>query len=83
MYGISVFALRGATLDELAQEGPLVRFERLTMLTSGAITAVGLRLEPTGRNHRHYDVTFDRLADGVVAMCRCEHRTMHNPYHEP
>lgn len=50
VYGISVFALRGATLDELAQQAPLVRFDRLTVLTAGAIAAVGLRLDPTGRN---------------------------------
>ncbi len=29
-YGISVFAVRGATLDELAQQVPLIRFDRLT-----------------------------------------------------
>ena len=27
-YGISVFALGGATIDELAQQAPLVRFAR-------------------------------------------------------
>ena len=31
-YGISVFAVRGATLDEMAQQVPLIRFERLTLL---------------------------------------------------
>jgi hypothetical protein len=30
-YGISVFAARDATVDELAQEVPLVRFESLTL----------------------------------------------------
>jgi len=30
VYGISVFAVRDATLEELAQQVPLVRFERLT-----------------------------------------------------
>jgi hypothetical protein len=29
VYGISVFAVRDATLEELAQQVPLVRFERL------------------------------------------------------
>ena len=28
--GISVFAVRDATVDELAQQAPLVRFSRLT-----------------------------------------------------
>ncbi len=30
-FGISVFALRGATIDELAQQAPLVRFAELTV----------------------------------------------------
>ena len=30
VYGISVFAVRGMTLDEMAQQAPLVRFGRLT-----------------------------------------------------
>ena len=34
-YGISVFALRDVTVDELAQQVPLVRFDRLTLLTVG------------------------------------------------
>jgi hypothetical protein len=28
VYGISVFAVRGATVEELAQQAPLVRFDR-------------------------------------------------------
>lgn len=32
-YGISVFALRGATLDELAQQSHLVRFSQLVLVT--------------------------------------------------
>jgi hypothetical protein len=31
-YGISVFAVRGVTVEELAQQVPLVRFGRLTLL---------------------------------------------------
>lgn len=81
-YGISVFAVRGATLDELAQQPPLVRFAQLTIITAGVLRAAGLRLEPTGRNPRHYDVAFDDLADGVARLCGCEHRLMFNPYHE-
>ena len=33
VYGISVFAVRDATIDELAQQAPLVRFDRLSLLT--------------------------------------------------
>lgn len=48
----------------------------------GALRALGLRLEPTGRNHRHYDVTFDNLDEGTAKLSRCEHYVMVNPYHE-
>lgn len=81
-YGISVFAARDLTLDELAQQAPLVRFERLAIVTVGALLARGLRLEPTGRNPRHYDVSFDDLDEGVAKLSRCEHYVMVNPYHE-
>jgi hypothetical protein len=82
-YGISVFALRDATLDELAQQPPLVRFGRLTLMTAGAVRSAGLRLEATGRNPHHFDLTFDELDDGVARLCLCEHRVVANPYHEP
>ena len=32
VYGVSVFAVRDATIDELAQHAPLVRFDRLSPL---------------------------------------------------
>lgn len=81
-YGISVFAARDLTLDELAQHPPLVRFDRLTIVTAGVLRAAGLRLEPTGRNTRHFDITFEDLDEGVERLCRCEHRVMVNPYHD-
>jgi hypothetical protein len=43
-YGISVFAVRDATLDEMAQQVPLVRFEWLILLPrtrSGCWSASG------------------------------------------
>ena len=36
-YGISVFAARGATVDEMAQQVPLVRFDRLTLIKVAAM----------------------------------------------
>lgn len=48
-YGISVFAARDATVDELAQAVPLVRFETLTLVRAGALRSAGFRLDPTGR----------------------------------
>ena len=56
IYGISVFAVREVPLDELAQQSPLVRFARLTLVTVGALRAVGLDLEATGRNRQHFTV---------------------------
>jgi hypothetical protein len=82
IFGVSVFALRDAALDELAQQSPLVRFATLTVMTVRALRAAGLRLEPTGRNPRHFDVTFDDLDDGVARLAACEHRTVVNPYNE-
>lgn len=82
VYGISVFAVRDATLDELAQQVPLVRFERLTLLTVGDVIAAGLRLEPTGRNPRHYTVSFDDLGDGVRQLAGCPHRVVPNSYYD-
>lgn len=82
-YGISVFAARDLTVEELMQLSPLVRFDRVAVVTVGVLSAAGLRLEPTGRNPRHYDIAFDDLADGVQKMCRSEHLVVVNPYHEP
>ena len=82
VYGISVFALRDATVDELAQQPPLVRFASLTLVTVGVLRTAGLELEATGRNPRHFDVVFDDLRHGVERLCVCEHRTIVNAYHE-
>lgn len=81
-FGISVFAARGVTVDELAQQPPLVRFQVLTLMRVGVLRTAGFRLEPTGRNPRHFTVAFDDLDDGISRLGRCEHRAWHNPYHE-
>lgn len=81
-YGISVFAVRDATLEELAQQAPLIRFGRLTVLRVRDVLAAGMRLEPTGRNPRHYTVGFDHLDDGVRRLARCPHQVVPNPYHD-
>jgi hypothetical protein len=80
-YSISVFALRDATLDELAQESPLIRFAHLTLTTAREIRSAGLRLEPTGRNRHYFSVVFDDLEDGVASLRRCHHQVWANPYH--
>ncbi len=82
VYGISVFAVRDATVDELAQQAPLVRFDRLTVLTVRDVLAAGMRLEPTGRNPRHYTVGFDDLEDGARRLASCPHQVVPNVYHD-
>jgi hypothetical protein len=82
VYGISVFAVRGVTVDELAQEVPLVRFDRLSLLRVRDVLAAGMRLEPTGRNPRHYTVSFDDLEDGVQGLVSCPHQVVPNAYHD-
>ena len=82
VYGISVFAVRDATVDELAQQAPLVRFDRLSMLKVSDIVAAGMRLEPTGRNPRHFTVGFDDLENGVRRLAACPHHVMPNAYHD-
>lgn len=82
VYGISVFALRGATLDELAQQSPLVRFSHLVLVAVVAIRAAGLDLEAMGRNRRHYTVVLPDLDDSVDRLCACERRLWPNPYHD-
>jgi hypothetical protein len=70
-YGISAFAVRGMTLDEMAQQVPLIRFRSLTLITAGELIRSGLRLEPTGRNPQHYTVGFDDLGQGVKVLTDC------------
>lgn len=81
-YGISVFAVRGATLDEMAQQVPLVRFAMLTLIKVAAVRGAALRLEPTGRNPRHYTLGFDDLDQGVTALAWCRHQVVPNRYHD-
>ncbi len=59
---------------------PLVRFEQLATIAVGALRVLGL--EPTGRDPRHYDVTFDDLNDGVSQLENCDHELVINPFYE-
>jgi hypothetical protein len=81
-YGISVFAVRSLSLDEMSQQVPLVRFPSVTIILAREFTGRGLRLEPTGRNPCHYTVGFDDLDQGVKALMSSEHRLLTNPYHD-
>jgi hypothetical protein len=82
VHGISVFAVRGATVDELAQQAPLVRFDRLSLLKVRDVLAAGMRLEPTGRNSCHFTVGFDDLEGGVQRLSSCPHQVLPNTYHD-
>lgn len=81
-FGVSVFAARGVTVDELAQHPPLVRFELLTLVRVGDLREAGFRLEPTGRNPQHFTVAFDDIDAGVDGLTSCQHQRWSNPYHE-
>lgn len=81
-YGVSVFAARQITVEELAQEPPLVRFQVLTLMRVGDLRTAGFRLEPTGRNRRHFTLAWDSLEAGIEKLITCEHTTWANPYHE-
>ena len=82
VFGVSVFAARGITVDELAQQPPLIRFVVLTLVRVGVLRAAGFRLDPTGRNPRHFTLAFDDLDTGVRRLTACEHQRWDNPYHE-
>ena len=82
VYGISVFAVRDVTVDELAQQVPLVRFDRLSLLKVRDVLVAGMRLEPTGRNPCHYTVSFDDLEGGVQRLVSCPHQVMPNAYYD-
>ena len=74
--------MRLLTVDELAQQVPLVRFDRLSLLTVRDVLAAGMRLEPTGRNPRHYTMSFDDLQGGVQRLVSCPHQVMPNAYYD-
>jgi hypothetical protein len=61
---------------------PLVRFAALTLIKVAAVRRAALRLEPTGRNPRHYTLTFDDLDQGIATLARCAHRVVPNSYHD-
>lgn len=77
-FSISVFAVRGAPLEEVARSLPLACFEQLTLWTAGDIGQAGLVLEPVGRDPRHYLVKLPEGALGVRGLWGCEHRTWAN-----
>ena len=46
------------------------------------VLAVGMRLESTGRNPRHFTVGFDDLKSGVQRLVSRAHRVMPKAYHD-
>jgi hypothetical protein len=65
-----------------AQHAPLVRFDHLSLLAVRDVLAAGMRLEPTGRNLRHFTVGFDDLGSGAQRLVSCAHRVVPNAYHD-
>ncbi len=82
VFGVSVFAPRQATIDELAQQSPLARFAQLTIVSVQAIKSAGLSLEPTGRNPHHFTIMFQDLDHSVEALRSCRQSVWINPYYE-
>ncbi len=74
--------MRGLSLEEMAPQEPLVRFGRMTIIIARELAGCGLRLEPTGRNPRHYTVGFYDLERGVKALASCACEVVTNPYHD-
>lgn len=80
-FGITVLAARSG--DWIShQQVPLVRFETLTLVTVRAVRDVGFRLDPRGRNPRHFTVVCQDLDAGVDALVGCGQLNWVNPYHE-
>jgi hypothetical protein len=79
-YGISVFAARSALLDEMAQQVPLVRFARLTLLTVAEVRNAGLRLESVNRisildaDNTECTLVGDTQADVLAGLPAPSHR---------
>ena len=59
-----------------------MRFEVLTLMRVGDLRAADLRLEPTGRNQRHFTLAWDNLDRGLGRLLACGRETWRNPYHE-
>ena len=66
-YAISAFAADGVTVDELAQEPPLVRFASMTLMTVSEIRAAGLLLLVAGFGMwPHQSISTQAQADHAV-----------------
>jgi hypothetical protein len=52
------------------------------LLKAGDVLAAGMRLEPTGRNPRHFTVGFDDLERGVQRLASRPHQVAPNAYHD-
>jgi hypothetical protein len=52
----------------------------VTLIAVAALRSAGLRLDPTGRNPRHFDIILDDLHDGLARLVGCPHQTIVDPY---
>ena len=66
----------------MAQQVPLVRFARLTLIRVAEVRGAGLRLEPTRRKPCHYTLAFDDLEKGIAVLVSCAHQVIGNAYHD-
>lgn len=80
-YGLSVIAARDVSIDELALQVPLVRFEVLTLIRAGVpfLPRDSESTRRAGTAALHTRARRPRLHRDAVG---CEHRSWANPYHE-
>ncbi|GAC1647551.1 MAG: hypothetical protein NVS9B11_20060 [Candidatus Dormibacteraceae bacterium] len=69
-------------VDELAPAATARSLRGADSRGVGVLRAAGFRLEPTGRNPRHFTVAFDDLEEGVARLTTGEHQGWTNPYHD-
>jgi len=81
-YGIPVFAVRGATLDEIAQQLPLVRFPTLRLIKVAAVRGAGCGWSRAGATPATTRSAFDDLDLGIAAMAGRRHQVVANPYQD-
>ena len=78
-YAVSVLAAPTDEDLDLLSQTTLRRYERLTVMTAGAIRRSGLELRPTFRRP-HYSVMLLDLNADVERLAGCENEWRPNPY---
>lgn len=78
-YAVSVLAAPTDEDFDLLARTTLLRYERLTVMTAGAIRRAGLELRPTFRRP-HYSVMLPDLSADVERLAPCDNESRPNPH---